>query len=106
MSNKQIGFLFSWGFLLVFSLLISAVWFMSPLGIGFNYDPDLSPIKKKIGETIYFASYFIGIPLLLIFQVISGIIGVKGNTRQAIWLSVLTLILFVGMVITSLSVLT
>ena len=106
MKKYGTGFMSGWIFLLIFSLLVSFCWYMSPLGIGFNYNPHMSATQKKVGETIYSLSYFFGIPALLGTQVISGIIGFRGKPRQAIKLSLLSIFIFIGLVITSLIILT
>ncbi len=97
MSNNQIGFLISWVFLFLFSLFISLLWAMSPLGVGFNLDANATELQLNIGQMIYTASYFLGIPLLIILQIVAGIIGFNGNVKKAFKISVLSIMAFISM---------
>jgi hypothetical protein len=55
---------------------------MSPLGAGFASGPT-NPSIRKFAVTIYGISYFAGIPLLLIGQVLSAILAMLGRKRYA-----------------------
>src|SRR5215469_11919050 len=64
-----------WGFLIFTTLLAGVcafVWFFSPLGLGFQEGPT-DPTTRKIALKIFWVSYFVGIPALLLGQVLSAI---------------------------------
>lgn len=73
------------GFLVVTTLLASVcafVWFVSPLGLGFQAGPT-DPTTRKIAFTAFAVSYFGGIPALVIGQVASPIFWFYRRTRGA-----------------------
>ena len=64
------------------AIICGAFWFMSPLGIGFAPQP-ANPLVPQVANTIYVVSYFGGIPMLLLGQVLSAILAALGWRRGA-----------------------
>ena len=58
------------------------VWFLSPLGFGFQAEPS-NPTTRKIALAIYTASYFVCLPGLLVGQFVSPILWFCQRTRCA-----------------------
>lgn len=106
MRNKKIGFLIGWVFLFLISLVSAFIWLMSPLGIGFNANPNIPESTISLGEKLYAVSYFLGIPSLIITQIIAGVMGYKGCIKTAVVLSVLSIIIFMSLAALSLMMLT
>jgi len=67
----------------VVAVIFAAGWYMSPLGLGFVAVWPADPSTRKIAATTYELSYFVGIPMLLIGQVISAILAAFGRRRAA-----------------------
>jgi len=60
-------------FTTLFAVVFAFGWYLSPLGVGFQDGPT-NPGAKKIALAIYALSYFVGIPALLIGQVVSPVL--------------------------------
>lgn len=86
---------FVWFFIFttVFALVVGSFWFMSPLGLGFQDWPD-DPTTRKITDTIYRFSYFIGLPLLAFGQVGALTLFVGSRKKLAYWLPSVTIGIF------------
>lgn len=85
--------LLSDGFLVlttVVALLLGFLWFMSPLGLGFA-EQSADPVRRQWAETVYWLSYFLGIPMLLIGQVVAIICRKRGRKRWSLLIPVLTI---------------
>jgi len=64
------------------AVVCAAIWHVSPLGIGFANGPT-NPLIRKFAVAVYGLSYFVGIPVLVIGQVLSAILAVLGRRRYA-----------------------
>jgi hypothetical protein len=72
-------------FLLLTTVLAGTLaffWGLSPLGFGFAAGPS-NPMIKKIAVVLIMATYFVGIPALLLGQVVSPILWFYGRKRSA-----------------------
>jgi len=86
---------------LVMTICLALAWYMSPLGLGFAAWPEAN---RKLLEHIYTASYFIGIPTIVIVQVLSPILFINGKRKAAFWLPAGALGLFlmcIGLILSS-----
>ena len=98
MSNSQIAFLIYWFFALAISAVLGLIWIASPLGIGFQGQPN-SHFLRAVAQSLYFVSYFAGIPALLGSQIAALIMGLTGNIRIAYRLSLGSLIGFFVLIV-------
>jgi hypothetical protein len=64
------------GFLMLTTLvaLVCAIfWYVLPIGLGFQEGP-ANPATRRIAATIFAVLYFVGLPALLLGQIISAIL--------------------------------
>ena len=85
---------------LALALCLALVWYMSPLGMGFAHWPE---DHRELLKRIYMASYFIGIPAVLIAQIASPILFAFKKQRAAYWVPAVAIALFVAGIATILS---
>lgn len=71
------------------SIVTSAVWYMSPLALGFAIQ-STDPQKAEWGIILYKASYFIGIPVLLVTQPVALFLAHNGRRRAALLISLVS----------------
>lgn len=75
---------FMLGLLLVLSalaaLLFGAIWFMSPLGLGFSAMSG-TPEHILTVQRVFMASYSVGLPLLILTQ----FVAIWQATRRKLW---------------------
>ena len=93
MSNQANGFLWYWLFATLVVLFLTFLWAMSPLGIGFQIVPE-NEVLATLLLSAYHASFFIGIPALLIAHIASGLFGFYGKQKLGFRLSFWSIIIF------------
>ena len=98
MSNQQIAFFVYWAFALAISAILALIWAMSPLGVGFQDQPN-SHFLRAVAQSLFVVSYFAGIPVLLGSQIAALIISLTGNIRIAYRLSLGALIGFFVLIV-------
>lgn len=76
------------------ALILSFLWFMSPLGLGFAEQP-VDPVRKQWADSAYRLSYYLGIPMLLIGQAFAIICHARGYRRRGLIISALVIGTFV-----------
>lgn len=69
------------------------VWLLSPLALGFQAWPN-DPAALKFAHVIFWFSYWVGLPLLLVGQAGSLLLAIKGNARASYRLPVFTFSVF------------
>lgn len=77
----------------LFVIVFSVVWYMSPLALGFSQWP-IDPVKRRWAESAYHISYFYGIPILIIGQIASVVLDIKGFHRLAFLIPTTAILLF------------
>ncbi|WP_147457586.1 hypothetical protein [Paracoccus alkanivorans] len=73
-------------FLVLSATLLGAIWFMSPVGLGFASWPD-QEISREKAHLIFSISYFIGLPALVIGQLLSIVVIFKARPKIALAIS-------------------
>lgn len=77
----------------LFVIVFSVIWYMSPLALGFSQWP-IDPVKRRWAESAHHMSYFYGIPMLIIGQVASFVLDIKGFHRLAFLVPTATILFF------------
>ena len=77
------------------AIVLAGIWYVTPLGFGFARWPSDETIRRAI-FAIYWATYFVGIPMLLISQVVSIILFALGLRKAAFFPPIISLGLFVS----------
>jgi small-conductance mechanosensitive channel len=75
------------------AVVFSAVWYVSPLGLGFSEWPS-EPGRRDLALTLFAISHRVGIPMLLIAQALAIVMAAKGYRRTALITPVLSLSVF------------
>lgn len=75
------------------AIVVSALWYMSPLALGFASHP-IDPQSAQWIPVLYKASYFIGIPMLLISQPLALFLAHKGRRTAALLVSLGAALIF------------
>jgi len=78
-------------------------WYITPLGLGFAAWPEAN---RNLLEHLYKASYFVGIPAILIAQVLSLVLFIYGKRKTAFGLPAGALGLFlicVGLILSNIN---
>jgi len=68
-------------------------WYMSPLGLGFATWPEAN---RDLLQHIYAASYFVGIPAILIAQAASPVLFIYRKRKAAYLIPAISIILFLA----------
>lgn len=80
------------------ALGLGFMWYMSPLGMGFAEWPT-DPNERQFALMTYQISYWVGIPLLLIGQVASGILALLRRRRAAYYVPAFSFAFFIASVV-------
>ncbi len=83
--------------LIVISIPLILLWYMSPLGLGFHQWSD-DPEKANRAQLFYLISWTGGIPLLIFGQLIAIILAFYGRVRMALALSAISLTVFLTLI--------
>ena len=97
-TDSIMGFALYTVFIVVTTLLVFVAclfWYMSPLGLGFAQWPTNAD-QRLWADIAYRMSYFIGIPLLVLGQVVSAILEAKGRRRLAYIIPSTTILFFIA----------
>lgn len=96
-AREKFPYALYWFLTTALALAIGLVWYMSPLGLGFNGHPG------RLAYSVYWATYFVGIPALLLAQLASLMLALLHKQRAAYVLPAVALVLFVGGVFVALA---
>lgn len=80
------------------ALMLAAAWWMSPFGFGF-VDKPADQTLRTVADLVYGASYFGGIPILLIGQVVGLGLAISGRGKPALRISAMALAMFMALVV-------
>ena len=83
------------------AVVCAFVWYFVPLGLGFQEGP-ANPVTRRVALTIFGVSYFVGIPALLIGQILSAILWFYRRPRDAYIVPLLSIGSFMLCAVTSL----
>lgn len=72
------------------ALVCAISWYVMPIGLGFQDGPT-NPATRRIAATIFAVSYFVGLPALLLGQIISAILWFCCLARAAYIVPVLSI---------------
>ena len=81
------------------TLLSSAIWYMSPLALGFAAWP-ADPDKAELAHWLFNLSHQFGISLILAAQVFAIVMAFKGYQRVALIVPAVCLVIFLLCVVT------
>ncbi len=84
----------------IVAFCLAFVWYMSPLGLGFATWPER---HRDLLEYVYAGSYYMGIPEIVIAQIISPVLFKYGKRKAAYWLPAISISLFLTCVMLILS---
>ena len=79
---------------------LAVVWYLSPLGLGFKSWPEAN---RDVLEHLYQASYWAGIPAILIAPGLSLVLFIFRNQKGAYWLPAVSIGLFLTCIVTLMS---
>jgi hypothetical protein len=88
-ASKQ-DYLNFWMLTTLVALVCALAWYFLPLGLGFQDGPT-NPTTKRVALTIFAVSYFVGIPALLLGQVLSAVLWFYRRTRDAYLIPLLSI---------------
>lgn len=77
----------------IVAVIFSLAWYMSPLALGFSEWPS-EPGQRDLAQALFATSYRIGIPALLISQLVAVVMGARGHHRAALIIPILSLSAF------------
>ncbi|MDT2022186.1 hypothetical protein [Methylocella sp. CPCC 101449] len=79
--------------MIAIGILFGLLWYMSPFALGFAQWP-ADPLKKRWAMLLYQASFYAGIPMLLLAPLVAMGLNAKGFRRTAIVLPLASLLVF------------
>ncbi|AQS63459.1 hypothetical protein AGRHK599_LOCUS4871 [Rhizobium rhizogenes] len=77
----------------VVAFILGAVWYLSPLALGFSEWPS-DPARRNLIVGLYDISYRAGIPVLIVAQILAIAMKIRGHQRAALIIPSLSLGLF------------
>ena len=81
----------------VFVLVAALLWYVSPMALGFGTWPE-DERARSVAHGVYQASYYVGIPGLLVAQGIAIVLSLRGRSLAAVGVSAVAIVVFLAVV--------